>query len=445
LLRYHETPAAERVEDLARRNVALLVERNRQDLRIDYTQVGSRQVRSVGIVGMGMMGTVIAATHVKANLPVVVTDADEGLLAGAAERIAAELALMTGLSGPLCAADVRRLVASTSDPAEIGRCDLVLESVVEAPDVKRQIYAWLKPCLSLGTILASNTSTIPIGQLTAGLADPDRFCGLHFFHPVRERSLVEIARGPGTSDETIATAVGHAQAIGKMPIVVGDGPAFVVNRLLHPYLSEALEMLLDGATIDQIERAATDFGMAIGPLRILDEIGVDTVVNAARVLWQAFPERMVASPLLINMFKEKRLGRKSGAGFFSYSSPTAGNGRNRPDPEAERIIAKWARPPKQFTREMITRRLTLPMVLEATRLLEEKKARRPEDIDLAVLFGLGFPASRGGLLYWADTLGADRILRMLKPLESLGHRFRPTRLLLEAARAGRRLYDCNGG
>ena len=436
-----ELSKLERAENLARRNVEALVESNRRDTGLDYAQVEPRPIRSVGIVGAGMMGTAIAAAHVKRDLPVVITDTDQEALAGAAERIAAELDQQTESPEAQAAGEVGRLVEQTADLARVAQCDLVIESVVETLATKQQVYARLKPHLSASTILASNTSTIPIERLAAELADPGRFCGIHFFHPVRRRSLVEIVRGPKTGDETIAAAVVYAKRIEKMPIVVTDGPAFLVNRLLLPYLTEALELLLDGATIDEVEEAATRFGMAIGPLRILDEIGIDTVVNAARVLWQAFPDRLVASPLLITMFKKGRLGRKSGSGFFSYSSETAWDGPSRPDPSAVEIIAEWARPPQKLTPETITHRLMLPMVLEATRLLEERKVRHPRDVDLAVLFGLGFPASRGGLLYWADTLGADRILQMLRPLEHLGHRLKPTRLLLETARDGRRIYD----
>ena len=140
---------------------------------------------------------------------------------------------------------------------------------------------------------------------------------MHFCHPVRQRPLVEIVRGPQTSQRTIAAAVAHVQGIARMPIVVEDGPGFVVNRLLFPYLSEALELLREGAPVDAIERAAAEFGMAMGPLRLMDEIGLDTILQAAWVLAAAFPERIVSSPLLVSMVKAGRLGRKTGAGFFS--------------------------------------------------------------------------------------------------------------------------------
>jgi 3-hydroxyacyl-CoA dehydrogenase/enoyl-CoA hydratase/3-hydroxybutyryl-CoA epimerase/3-hydroxyacyl-CoA dehydrogenase/enoyl-CoA hydratase/3-hydroxybutyryl-CoA epimerase/enoyl-CoA isomerase len=425
------------IEEPALANVERLVERNRADAAA-RAQGAPREVRSVGIVGAGLMGTAIAAANVKCGLPVTITDANAEVLAAAEERIAAELALQTGWPHGEIRRRIRACVQRTDDLGRIAARDLILESIVETAVAKQQLYARLAPGLAAGTIVASNTSTIPIGRLGACLADPGRFCGIHFFHPVRRRSLVEIIRGPKTSDATIATAAAYARSIEKMPIVVDDGPGFLVNRLLVPYLNEALEMLLEGAPIEAIERAAGDFGMAMGPLRIMDEIGLDTTLLAGRVLWEAFPERVAPSPLLVTMIKNGRLGRKAGQGFFAYSSETAWDGPGQPDPAVDQILARWARPARPFTQETIAHRLLLPMVLEASRLLEEGKVADPRDIDLAVLFGLGFPAARGGLLYWADTLGAARILDMLRPLASLGPRMTPTALLFDlASRAGR--------
>ena len=434
-------PPKEEAENRARRHVEMLVQRNRQDTGIGFAQVAPDRVRSVAVIGAGMMGTAIAAAAVKQGLPVVITDADPDVLAAAPQRIAAELVEQGESPDAKTLETVRRLVQPTTDDRRIAGCDLILESVAETLAVKQGVYSRLAPLLSPRTVLASNTSTIPIGRLAAELPERDRFCGIHFFHPVRHRSLVEVVRGPQTSDQTVATAVTFAKQIEKMPIVVDDGPGFFVNRLLFPYLSEALELLLDGAKIDDVERAATGFGMAIGPLRICDEIGLDTVLLAGRVLWEAFPDRVVASPLLVTMVKSGRLGRKSGAGFFTYPSQVAWAGSPGADPQVDPIIAQWARPPQPLTPETITARLLLPMVLEASRVLEERKVRDARDIDLGVIFGLGFPASRGGLLYWADTLGAQRIVEMLRPMEALGGRAQPTPLLLELAAQNRRFYD----
>ena len=165
---------------------------------------------------------------------------------------------------------------STCSDEELAACDLVIEAIVENAEPKKKLYARLEPQLQAETILASNTSTIPITSLAEGLKRPERFCGIHFFNPVRKMPLVEVIRGKQTSDETVATAVAYAKNIGKSPIVVNDGPGFLVNRLLLPYMNEALELLLEGAEIKQIERVAKAFGMPMGPITLYDVVGLDT-------------------------------------------------------------------------------------------------------------------------------------------------------------------------
>ncbi len=371
--------------------VRMLVEYNRHDTGLDRTGVEPQEIRSVGIVGAGMMGTAIAAVHLRRNLPVTITDADQSALATAKHSLC-------NASG---GCHVERLLHTTTNIAEVACCDLVIESIAENVTAKQQLYGQMQGHLGEGTILASNTSTIQIERLAGNLGNPGKFCGFHFCHPVQERPLVEVVRGPATTDRTIATAVTHAKAIEKMPIVVGDCPGFLVNRLLLPYLSEALEMLLEGVSIEAVERAATDFGMAIGPIRLLDEIGLDTVLNGGWILAAAFPDRVAASPLLVAMVKAGRLGCKSGAGFFSYDD---GSDDPTTDETVDRLIEQWSKVPVKHTPEMIVNRMLLPMVAEASRILEEGKVRNARDIDLAVIFALGFPVHCGGLFFWADTL-----------------------------------------
>jgi 3-hydroxyacyl-CoA dehydrogenase/enoyl-CoA hydratase/3-hydroxybutyryl-CoA epimerase/3-hydroxyacyl-CoA dehydrogenase/enoyl-CoA hydratase/3-hydroxybutyryl-CoA epimerase/enoyl-CoA isomerase len=215
---------------------------------------------------------------------------------------------------------------------------------------------------------------------------------------------VEIIRGPQTTDATIATLVAHVKSAGRLPIVVSDGPGFLVNRLLLPYMNEALELLREGTPVEVIERAAVEFGMATGPLHLLDQIGLDTSLRGGLVLFQAFSDRIAGSPLLVAMVKAGRLGCKTGGGFFSgVSDATA---IDQPlAPAAAEILAPWMDRQHPSAAEMVTGRLFLTMLLEATRILEEGRVRNPRDIDLGVLFGLGFPAERGGLLRWAPGPG----------------------------------------
>jgi len=398
----------------------------------------ARPIRSVGIIGAGIMGAQLAAAHIKSHLPVTITDSNPDVLTTIADRTAAELVAEADNGDDRKLVD--RLLYPVGELAAAVKCDLIIESILEKLPAKQELFSRLGKYLSPAAIVASNTSTIPIGKLAENMPSPERFCGLHFFHPVRQRPLVEIIRGDKTSDETIAALVAHAKTIEKMPIVVADGPGFVVNRLLLPYLTEALELLMEGASIEMIENAALQFGMAKGPFRLMDEIGLDTTLYAGWSMAAAFPERISISPLLLALIKSGRLGQKSGAGFFSYAHPAAKETNGRPDSSAIEIIARWVKPSDRHSAEDIVLRLLLPMVLEATRILEEDIVHGPRDIDLGAIFGLGFPARRGGLLRWADSLGAAQLLKMLGPLQSLGPRWQPTRLLLKLAAQGGRFY-----
>ncbi len=429
------------VAQCARQHVAALRQHNQADTGLDGSAPQPKPVATVGIVGAGLMGTCIAAAFVRAGRQVWIADHDPAALANAPERIVAEL------SDQYSTEEARRKVCAlvrVADEAQLGACDLVIESIVESFSAKQSLLRRMEAQMRPGALLASNTSTIPISRLGDALACPDRFLGLHFCHPVRARPLVEIVRGPQTGDQTVATAMGCIKAIGKMPIVVGDGPGFLVNRLLLPYLGEALELLLEGVAIEAIEQTAREFGMAKGPFRLLDEIGLDTTLRAAWMLAEAYPERVVASPVLVSLVKAGRLGCKSGHGFFCYTDHSRPIGQSCAyqtqtppvDPLARQIISQWAEPARACSSHAIAARLLLPMLLEATRVLEERKVRHARDIDLAAIFGLGFPGWRGGLLWWADSLGAARIIEALRPLARLGPRAEPTAMLREMARRG---------
>ncbi len=421
-------------------NVFFLADRNKKDTGIERRDVTPKPIKSVGVIGAGIMGQGIAAATLKRRLPVAISDAIPAAVSKGIEQILAEVSYDRDKKGPDAskAMQFAALLNPATVDAEVAACDLVIEAIVENPEVKKQLYARLEPQLPPSAILASNTSTIPITKLAEGLRRPEQFCGIHFFNPVRKMPLVEVIRGAKTSDETVATAVAYAKNIGKSPIVVNDGPGFLVNRLLLPYMNEALELISDGAEIKAVERAAKDFGMPMGPLTLYDVIGLDTAFYAGKVMYDAFPDRTVASPILPAMVKAGRLGQKSGAGFFAYKDKS---GRGAPDPAAGELIKQYVRKPEKFTQEQITNRLFLPMVLEATRILEAKVVRDVRDVDLGLIFGVGFPPFKGGLLFWADTLGAAKIVELLKPCENLGPRAQPTAMLLEMAKTGRKFYS----
>jgi 3-hydroxyacyl-CoA dehydrogenase/enoyl-CoA hydratase/3-hydroxybutyryl-CoA epimerase/3-hydroxyacyl-CoA dehydrogenase/enoyl-CoA hydratase/3-hydroxybutyryl-CoA epimerase/enoyl-CoA isomerase len=421
-------------------NVFFLTDRNKKDTGIERRDVKPAAIKSVAVVGAGIMGQGISAAALKRNLPVMLSDAVPEALSRGISQILEEVSYDKETKAPDAKKMARYagLVNPATVDAELAASDLVIEAIVENPEAKKQFYARLEPLLSADAILASNTSTIPITKLAEGLARPERFCGIHFFNPVRRMPLVEVIRGAKTSDETIATAVAFAKNIGKSPIVVNDGPGFLVNRLLLPYMNEALELISDGAEIKAVERAAKEFGMPMGPITLYDVVGLDTAFYAGKVMVEAFPERTAASPILGELVKAGRLGQKSGAGFFAYKDK---KGRGTPDPAAAALIKPHIRKQEKFTAEQITSRLFLPMVLEATRILEAKVVRDPRDVDLGLIFGTGFPPFKGGLLFWADTLGAAKIVEALKSLEGLGPRAQPTPMLVEMAKSGKKFYD----
>jgi 3-hydroxyacyl-CoA dehydrogenase/enoyl-CoA hydratase/carnithine racemase len=404
-------------------------------------KIEPREVRSVTVMGAGVMGQGIAAANIKRGIPVSLGDVTTEAVGRGVQATLAEASYSRETKGPdvMRALELAPLLNGTQSDGELAAADVVVEAIYENADAKKQLYARLEPLLPKHAILCSNTSTIPIAELATGLERPEQFCGLHFFNPVRQMPLVEVIRGRATSDETVVTATAYARRLGKSPIVVNDGPGFVVNRVLLPYMNEALLLLEEGATIKQIDRAATAFGMPMGPIALYDTVGLDVAVHAGGVLQAAFPDRVVPSTILPAMVAAKRLGKKVGRGFFDYGGKKKDRGEE--SAEVEQIIAANRRGERKFSSDEITDRLFLPMLLEATRVLEDGVATSARDIDLAMIFGTGFPPFRGGLLFWADQVGAAAIVERLNAYESLGERYRATKLLAEAAKSQRKFYN----
>ena len=401
----------------------------------------AHEVVRPAVIGAGIMGAGIAASHLRAGFAVTLIDVEPQALAKSVAEILDEAAWdrATKRTDPARALHLAGALQAATQMAAISNCDLVIESVLERSDVKRQVLASIEETVGARAVIATNTSTNPIGKLADSLSDPSRFCGMHFFNPVRRMTLVEIIYGPATSNATIATAVAHAKRLGKCPIVVRDSPGFLVNRLLMPYLHESVEMLREGLEPKRIDRIARAFGMPMGPLELYDMIGLDTAFYAGVVLNDAYGDRIAASPVIPALVRSGRLGRKSGAGFYHYNSePGPLGGRRsrseRPDSGVAAIIEPYAMPARPSSDETIANRLFLPIVLEAILVLEEGIVRDGRDIDLAVIHALGFPAFRGGVLAWANAIGATEVLRRLEPLADLGVRMHPPQRLLELAR-----------
>jgi len=428
-----------------------LGEWNRRDIGINANfgdQPPAAPAERPAVVGAGIMGAGIAASHLRHGFSLTLVDIQSEALTAAVPAILDEAAWdrQAKRTDPSRAVGLAGRLRTATSLSALGDADLVIESVVERTDVKRQVLTAIEQAVNAGTVIATNTSTNPITKLATALEDPSRFCGIHFFNPVRRMTLVEVVRGPATSDRTVMVAVAHAKRLGKCPIVVRDSPGFLVNRLLMPYLHESVEMLREGTDPERIDRVARGFGMPMGPLELYDMIGLDTALYAGLVMDEAFGDRIAASPVIPALVRAGRLGRKSGAGFYEHaaagsrSPAAAGPGRRSrqrgSDATVTALVEPYALPPRVTDDATIADRLLLPVVLEATRVLDEGIVRDVRDIDLAVIHALGFPAFRGGVLAWADSIGAAEIVRRLEPLADLGIRMLPTPRLTEMARSG---------
>jgi 3-hydroxyacyl-CoA dehydrogenase/enoyl-CoA hydratase/3-hydroxybutyryl-CoA epimerase len=332
------------------------------------------------------------------------------------------------------------LLSGTLDYTGFARCEVTIEAVVEKLGVKRSVLAEWEARVPDTAIFASNTSTLPITEIAAGSRVPSRVVGMHFFNPVHRLPLVEVIRGRETSDETVATVFALAKTLGKTPIVVKDSPGFLVNRILAPYLAEAVRILLDGARIEDVDRAMKEFGMPVGPIALLDDVGLDVAVKACEVLHAAFPDRIPDAAAQAALVADGRLGRKSGKGFYEYDAP---EGKRRdPSKEAYRLLGVEPKEDAPFTPQEIEDRLVLPMINEAAFCLEEGVVARPAKLDLAMIFGTGFPPFRGGLLKHADEIGLAEVAGKLRGLvERYGARFAPSPLVERLARSGAGFYS----
>lgn len=425
-----------------------LSERNRRDTGIaDNASTSVRVFDSPAVVGAGIMGAGIAARHLRSGLGVTLVDVSTLALAASVPGILEEAAWdrVTKRSDPAQALALAGQLRTGVSLDSLAGVDLVIESVMERTDLKQKVLADIECAVGPTTIITTNTSTNPVAKLAEVLEDPSRFCGMHFFNPVRRMILVEVVRGPATSDATVAAVVAHAKRLGKCPVVVKDSPGFLVNRVLMPYLHEAVEMVREGIEPARIDRVSRRFGMPLGPIELYDMVGLDTAFYCGLVLSAAYGDRIDASPVLPAFVKAGRLGQKTGAGFYRFRGTGPHATVIGTDDETARIVSRYALPPRESSDRTIADRLFLPMLLEALLVLDEGIVRDASDIDLAVIHALGFPAFRGGILAWGDSLGAAEVVKRLEGLVDLGVRMRPAPRLLDCAASGRLLGGGRAG
>jgi 3-hydroxyacyl-CoA dehydrogenase/enoyl-CoA hydratase/3-hydroxybutyryl-CoA epimerase len=388
--------------------------------------------RRTAVVGAGIMGGGIAQLFAERGRSVRMKDISPAAV-GAGYQAAAKIFSKRekrGVLDRLQARDGMDRISGTTDWTGFRAMDLVVEAVVENMAVKKQVLREFEAVAREDAVFASNTSSLSITELASAARHPGRVVGMHFFNPVEKMPLVEVIRGANTAPETVDAVVAVSRKLGKLPVVVNDGPGFLVNRILMPYLGEALRMLEEGGSIEAIDRALTRFGMPMGAFILLDEIGIDVAHKVSEILRQGLGERIGSSPLLASLYHDGHLGKKNGKGFYRYEDGR----RTGPDPTVAGRTAASAGNARLASDE-ITERAVLLMVKEAALCLEEGIIDRPDLLDAALIFGIGFPPFRGGLLRYADALGAQAVVERLNALaERYGDRFTPPRSLFEMSR-----------
>ncbi|HUF49908.1 MAG TPA: 3-hydroxyacyl-CoA dehydrogenase NAD-binding domain-containing protein [Longimicrobiales bacterium] len=403
--------------------------------------VAARHVERAGVLGAGVMGGGIAQLLAYRGIEVRLKDIrNEALALGL--KHARDMFDRLVQRGRLEKRELERYmdaIAPTLDYSGFGTVDLVIEAVVERLDIKQQVLTETEQNVDEACVLTTNTSSLSVTDMQSVLARPARFAGMHFFNPVHRMPLVEVIRGARTSDETIAMVIGLTRQLDKTPVIVNDGPGFLVNRILAPYLNEAGWLAADGASIEQIDRTLTQFGMPMGPLRLLDEVGLDVARHAGAVMSAAFGERLQPPPMMTALASTDLLGRKGGRGFYLYEDGRD-KGVNR-EIYARLGLALGAQR-RPLPEQQILDRTLLAMVNEAARILEDGIVATAGDVDLGMITGTGFPPFRGGLLRWADTLGMPEVLRRLESLaQQHGPRFTPAPLMRARAAQNRSFYD----
>ncbi len=394
-------------------------------------------LRSIGVLGGGLMGGGIAAvTATKAGLPVRIKDISvEGI--NHAMKYSWDLLSKKVKRRQLSAAGRQQqmaLITGSTDYRGFSQRDLVIEAVFEDLGLKQQMVAEVEQHCAAHTVFASNTSSLPIAQIAAHALRPEKVIGLHYFSPVDKMPLVEVIPHATTSAHTIATTVALAKRQGKTAIVVADRPGFYVNRILAPYINEAMRCVLEGEPIDVVDKALIAFGFPVGPVQLLDEVGIDVGTKILPILEQEYGMRFAAPEAFAAVLNDNRKGRKNGRGFYRYNS-----GKKRPDKSIYALL--HIQPQHRLDGALIAQRCMMMMLNEAARCLEEGVIRSPRDGDIGAVFGIGFPPFLGGPYRYMDSLGAANVVNTLASLmHQYGDRFAPCEALRQRAERGENFY-----
>ncbi len=409
--------------------------------RIENIQPG--RIGKVGVLGGGVMGSRIANLLISRGLDVILWDINDGAIhkdIGAINKSFAHLIKKGELTSAGLDSLIKEHVVTTTSLESLREVDLVIEAVPENMNIKQDIWKRLEVICDLDVVFGTNTSALPITEMASVLVHPHRLIGLHFFNPAERMELLEIICGKKTSDQTLCTSVAFGRAIGKVPIVVNDGPGFFVSRELTALMGELPFMIGEGVELSRIEDAVVDFGFPMGPATLADWNGLDITYHVGMTFEKSLGERWKNSPLFERIYETGCYGRKTGSGWFDYSGQEP-----VPNPTVlstiERFLSEKDRGVKILTYKEIMDRMMARAINEAAYMIQEEICNRPGDMDLAMICGTGFPRYRGGILRHADAWGIRNVYQYLLTSErEHGARFRPCNLIKEMAEQDRAFY-----
>jgi 3-hydroxyacyl-CoA dehydrogenase/enoyl-CoA hydratase/3-hydroxybutyryl-CoA epimerase len=417
--------------DTCKNLVRLFFLQERAKKLVAGTDTGKSHTRRVAVVGAGVMGAGIAQWTAGRDVHVLLRDVNAEQVAKGMTTIAQLFrdGLKRRVFTPVEARAAMDHVTPLAADVPLKNVDIIIEAAVEKMDLKKQIFARLDQLAGPKTILATNTSALSVSELAQSTARPERVVGIHFFNPVHRMQLVEVVVGKQTSPEVVNRAVRFVQQIGKLPVVVKDSPGFLVNRILMPYLIEAGHLFTNGASVENIDEAMLEFGMPMGPLRLIDEVGVDVANHVAETIANHFSARLRTPPLLSVMLQNGLLGRKSGRGFYLHDKKSKGTEVN---PGVDKFQSGTSA--AALSREDLRNRMVFLMVNEAARCLEEHVVAEPADVDFGMVMGTGFAPFRGGPLRFADAFGVPQLVEQMYKLANKGEQqFTPCTLLQNMA------------
>ena len=402
------------------------------------------KVNKAAVLGAGIMGGGIAYQSALKGTPIIMKDiAQAGIDLGLneAKKLLAKR-VEKGRMKPDQMADVLNAIDPTLSYGDFKDVNLVVEAVVENPKVKDMVLCEVEKNVAENTVITSNTSTISINLLAKNLKRPENFCGMHFFNPVHMMPLVEIIRGEKTSEETIATTVGYAKAMGKTPVVVNDCPGFLVNRILFPYFGGFCALVRDGADFQHVDKVMEKFGWPMGPAYLLDVVGMDTGKHAGEVMAEGFPDRMSHDfrTAIDVMFEEGRFGQKTDKGFYTYELDRKGKQKKVKDAASYDLLKSVVEGKQEFTDEQIIERMMVPLCIETVRCLEDGIVDTAAEADMGLIFGIGFPPFRGGALRYIDSLGIEEFNKIADKYADLGALYTPTTGMREMAKTGKKFF-----